>query len=210
MTKIDKYVIDFCNDALNALKNCNENLGGNLKSTKYKSYYNEFPKGIFVRSLTEPILKFIIFLQLCCNHKMFPEAYGFYNGRQLLDLAIQSPYIDEKKGIEYADIGVEMKWAKIGSKDEFLKWSLTDFKNDILKLHKNCIIENKYIMQFMLLEEEHEINTDDLLKNQLINDIDGRLFKNGDINLIYKDFFDTAGIKDNETWKFYIILWKIR
>lgn len=211
MNKLDKYMCSFCNDAIKALKKYDEEIKQNIMGSEYQLYYSEFPKGIYVRSLTEPILKFILFTKLCNSHKMLPEAYGFYPGKQLLDLAIQSPFIKEESTFneQRFDIAIEMKWGAIKSDGNQLRWSVSSSIDDILKLHKNCTIENKYFMQFILEEKENLFNSDSM-KSQILNAMDRRNFKNKSIEFVCNNSFYTQGFESNEFWKFNILLWKIQ
>jgi hypothetical protein len=205
--KIDEYVKEFCIDSLKALKEYDEKLKTNIEGSKYQKFYSDFPRGIFIRSITEPVLKFIIFSSLCKKHKMFPEASGYYKGKQLLDLALSSPFLD--KGSDYADIAIEMKWGRIKKTGEFAKWSLDFIQKDLLKLHKFCTIENKYMMQFMYMDYDVKIDKE-TLKSQILYYIDKRKFRNKEMELIYDDYFETCELDLNKKNKFFILLWKIK
>ena len=86
---IDKFVIGFCKDCLSVLKDYDRLLHTNLQETKFPTFYKYDVKGVSVYSVTEPILKFIIFTSLCRKYQIWPEG-GFYKGRELLDIALFS------------------------------------------------------------------------------------------------------------------------
>lgn len=211
ISKIDSYLIDFCKDCLSALKEQDQVIKNNFESSIYKEYYKGFPKGLYVRSITEPILKFMIFSSLSRKHRMFPEDSDCYEGQQLLDLAIYSPLMKGEVTTEYIpDIAIEMKWGGLKSAGDFRQWSVNSVTEDVLKLHKNCLVENQCVMQFIVLQNDSATFDVKELRSQIISKIDKRKFRNKDIKLVFCDYFQTCGYSLEELWKFFIILWRIK
>lgn len=203
-SKIDKFMQEFCKDSIRALRKEDKILKENFEKTRYKSFYSDFSKGIYFRSMTEPILKYIIFKELIKKHKMWPEAGWFYKDRSVLDLGISSPYNPNADDIYSADVAIEMKWGGINKNGVLHTWSQSSLQSDIIKMINNCEIANKYFMQFIVIKkDEREINITNIRKE--VKD------KHEEINLrpIFCEHFKTLGIEPGEYWKFYIILWKV-
>ena len=208
---LDKYMKEFCNESLEVLKTYDQRIRDNLLLNENKDFYS-FPKGLTVWSITEPILKFLIFSSLCKKYMIWPEAGEFYKEKKFLDLALFLPN-DLKHQIDSSedepDIAIEMKWGGLKKTGEFMKWGLNNFIDDMLKLHKSCTIKNKFIMQFIVLHNDIEIDGD-VLKDQILSNVDKRKFRGKDIELLYANYFKTLGFSENELWPFYIVLWKIK
>ncbi len=210
-TIVDKYMKEFSNECLEVLKTYDQRIRDNLTLTVHKDFYG-FAKGIAVYSITEPIIKFLIFSSLCKQYMIWPEVGEFYKDKKYLDLALYLP--NELKQLvnsseDEPDIAIEMKWGGLKKTGEFMKWGLTNFIDDMLKLHKNCNIRNKYIMQFIILHNDIEINGE-ILREQILSSVDKRSFRGKDIELVYMNYFETHGVNDSELWPFYIVLWKIK
>lgn len=205
---IDKYVIQFCQDSLKVLKKYNNKINHNLSESEYKEFYKYDSKGVAIYSITEPILKFIIFSELCKKYQIWPEG-NFYNGKKLLDIGLFSKTVKNIEEEIAPDIAIEMKWGGIKKNGEFATWSLKNLVSDIYKLNKECDIKNKYLMQFIVIHSDEMEIDNTLLKQQLIQTIDKRKFRNRDIKFLYSGFFNTNGANENNKWKFSILLWKI-
>ena len=207
----DSFVKQFCEDSLKVLKGYDEQINKNLTISAYKDDYN-YPKGLAVYSMTEPILKFMIFSGLCKDYLIFPEAVEFYKGRELLDLALFIPFKDSNgkdSCNDDPDIAIEIKWGGLKKNGEFTKWGVKCFIDDMLKLHKNCTVPNKYIMQFMVIHDEKVEIDQAVLKEQILSNVDRRKIRGRDLEFIYYNDFDTMGFSNLEKWKFGILLWKI-
>lgn len=203
-SKVDKYVQKFCKDSLNALKKEDKILKENFEKTKCKRFYSQFPKGLYLRSITEPILKYIIIKELVKKYKMWPEAGWFYRDNSILDLGISSPHNPEKNDDEAVDIAIEMKWGGMDKNGSLFSWSHDSLYKDSIKMIENCKIENKYFMQFIVLQDnEVDINITNLRKE--VNSKIDRI----KVRPIFCDFFETQGFEPNQYWRFYIITWKV-
>ena len=207
--RVDKYVVDFCNDCLNVLQEYDVKLRKNLLDSEFKIFYKYDSKGLAVYSITEPILKFLIFSSLCYKYQIWPES-SFYKGKQLLDIALFTRRINNiDKEIE-PDVAIEMKWAAVKKSGEFNKWSLKSLIDDILKLHKESETQNKYVMQFLVLHSDTQEIDNKVLEEQVFAGIDKRKFKSKDVKILFNKCFDTKGKDEKEKWKFYILLWGIK
>lgn len=180
----------------------------NLLQTKYPSFYKYDAKGISVYSVTEPILKFIIFSSLCLKYQIWPES-SFYNSKELLDIALFSKPIKNIDNEIEPDIAIEIKWAYVTKSGKLNKWSLTSLINDVYKLHKRCETLNKYVMQFLVLKDYNTEISNAILEEQVYNEIDKRKIRGKQVSFCFKSYFDTHGKDENEKWKFYLLLWKI-
>lgn len=204
----EELMIEFCNDSLEALKNYDNTIYENISQSLYPEFYRKDVKGIGIYSITEPILKFIIYSSLCSKYQMWPES-SFYKDKELLDIAMFSDVVDDIEIEIEPDIAIEMKWVAFTKSGEFYKQSLQNMVADIEKLHTKCDIQNKYIMQFSVVKSDnHKIN-DSVLSEQVFLGIDKRKVKKKNIDLIYHDYFNTRGWNEADIWRFYILLWKI-
>lgn len=206
----DQYVINFCKDCLEVLRKQDEEIREKLVTSQCASFYKYYNKGINVYSITEPILKFFIFSSLCGKYQIWPEVNEYYKGKQFLDFAMYSQKnIDWDDADIEPDIAIEMKWADFTKKGRFYKWSIDNSIDDLCKLKKDCIVENKYLMQFGRCNMNVEWNPDELLE-QLMDNFDKRKIRGKQIRYIFGDSFNTYNDDINaEQRKFNILLWKI-
>lgn len=205
----DKLLVEFCNDCLEALKTYDNTIYENIHHTVYPEFYRNDVKGIGIYSVTEPILKFIIYSSLCSKYQMWPES-SFYKEKELLDIAMFSDEVNDiDKEIE-PDIAIEMKWVSFTKSGEFYQQSLQNMIVDIEKLHTKCDISNKYIMQFSIVKSDNHRINNKVLNEQVFFGIDKRKVKKKNIDLIYYDYFNTRGWNEADIWRFYILLWKIK
>jgi hypothetical protein len=211
MDDIDGFVVDFCKESMAVLEYFDTKTRENLENSEFKDFYKYDIKGIGVRSITELILKFLIFSSLCKSYQLWPETSQFYKDRKILDLALFKRKIEnwemEDENV-LPEIAIEFTWGSLIKTGEFNSWSLQNIIDDILKLHKFCLVENKFILQFMILDDDIEFSDEELL-NQVNSSIDKRKFRNGCLALLYDDYFKTQGSDKSVKRKFYILLWKI-
>jgi hypothetical protein len=66
----------FGEDCLRVLKEYDNTLYNNLMQSQYPEFYRLDSKGIGVYSITQPILKFIIFSSLCKEYQLLKGAQG--------------------------------------------------------------------------------------------------------------------------------------
>lgn len=206
---VDEYAMVFCEDCLRVLKEYDEMLYNNLIQSQYPEFYRLDSKGIGVYSITEPILKFIIFSSLCKEYQLWPES-PFYKGMKHLDLAMCSCRIEDINADIEPDIAIEMKWGGIKKSGEFNKWSLNFIIDDIIKMHKECEVPNKYIMQFVIIHNDETVIDKETLERQVYESIDKRKVRNREFSLLFSNYFNTKGSDDHIDRRFYILLWKIK
>lgn len=135
---------------------------------------------------------------------MWPEAGWFYKDRSILDLALSSPDNSAKNDFDTADVALEMKWGGVDRNGNLFSNSFKTLYKDCVKMIENCMIDNKYFMQFIVIEnDELEISKTSLRKNikEKIDDIK--------VRPIFCDYFKTQGYENDEYWRFYIITWKV-
>ena len=203
----DKYITSFCKDCITVLQKHDAEIRENLLGSDHASFYKYDNKGIGLYSITEPILKFLIFADLCQKYQIWPEG-TFYRGRNLLDIAMYSKKVENIDERKAPDIAIEMKWADFTKSGMFFKWAMTNCIDDIYKIHKECDIENKYIMQFVRCDEAINWHPH-ILRDQLLGEIDKRKIKGKQIEFVYSESFDTCGATVENKEKFYILIWKI-
>lgn len=204
----DKFVIGFCDDCIGVLKEYDAEIKKNLLESEYTDFYKYDTKGIGVYSITEPILKFLIFGKLCRKYQIWPEQSASYRGRKILDIALYSKRVKDIDGDVNPDIAIEMKWGGFRKDGTFYQWSVESCIADLYKLRKESRVENKYFMQFIICNAdtkwEHKA-----LKAQMMDYIDRRKLKENEIKFIYSTSFDTCGSTSDERRSFYILLWKV-
>jgi len=68
---INKFVMEFLEDCTIALEKWDLDVRMKILNSSYaNTFYSEFWKGIGVWSITEPIIKFIIFTDLCGKYQI--------------------------------------------------------------------------------------------------------------------------------------------
>lgn len=206
---MDQYVSAFCKDCMDVLKKHDEEIRNNLLTSEHASFYEYDRKGIGVGSITEPIVKFMIFGDLCKKYPIWPECSRYYgDSRKILDIAL---FAKDKADLEEEvdpDVAIELKWAEFTKEGNFKKWSLDNCVEDLYKLHKMCEIPNKYVMQFAVADPLIQWRCD-TLQQQILGQFDKRKIKGKSIRFVFSDSFDTCGKNIEERRKFYVLLWKI-
>lgn len=210
---IDSFVKAFCSDSLRAISDYDSLINNNLKKSIHKDFYADDVKGIGIYSVTEPIIKFLIYTNLCSKYQMWPEV-TFYKNTKLLDLALfhkhlSKQYIDDETQPWEPEIAIEMKWTGFRKNGEFSVSAIEGMIEDVYKLHKYCDIPNKYVMQFAIIPNSDFTLNKDLLELQVYEFIDKRKIRKKSVNLIYSNKFTTFGINEDDDWRFCILLWKI-
>lgn len=134
---------------------------------------------------------------------MLPKA-------QHLDLAMYSCRVENIHEEITPDVAIEMKWGGLKKTGEFNKWSLKFIIDDIIKMHKECEVPNKYIMQFVIIHNDETVVDKETLEGQVYKSIDKRKVRNREFSLLFSNYFNTKGSDDSINRRFYILLWKIK
>lgn len=205
MYSYDVFMAEFLRDARTVLQEKDKYIRGKfLKSPEIDGFYKERAKGIATWSITEPILKFIIFTELCDKYKMRPEDTT-YKSSELLDLSL---FVEEQDEVNPAEIGVEMKWAALTQRNLFASWSLENLMSDFVKIKKSTTTHN-YLLQFILHGHEKEIQPD-VLENQIVSEYDGRSLRYFTPKLIGIEQFPTWISNETDVQMFSLLLWKVQ
>ena len=106
---VTKFMENFCSDALKELNSYDTKFRNRIiKGYKLsKNFYQNYPKGLGIYSVSEPIIKWIIYTNLIDRYCMLPERKT--RTGKYLDLALYSkpkPCWNN----DSPDIAVEMKW----------------------------------------------------------------------------------------------------
>ena len=205
-TDVNQLMERFCQDALTELKTYDRKLRNRLikgeETGNTGKFYSDYPKGLSIYSITEPIIKWLIYTNLCDRYCMWPELQTS-NGK-FLDLAL---FLDPDSG--YPEIAIEMKWAgfrKDGRIDENSRKGMVD---DAIKLH-GLDFSNKYLMQFSIMSENDYKHIDTHTTAEYFHFFDKRQFRNSVLNHdpIFIDSFPTWDDVCNPK-RFAIIVWEI-
>ena len=204
MYSYDALMIEFLRDAKTALQEKDKYIRGKfLSSPDVDDFYKERAKGIATWSITEPILKFIIFTELCDKYKMRPEDCT-YKSSELLDLAL---FVEEQDEIQSAEIGIEMKWAALTKKSLLASKSLKCLMADFNKIKKSATIHN-YLLQFILHEAGVVIQSE-ALENQVVAECDGRSLRYFTPAIVGTEQFATWISNEADIKMFSLVLWKV-
>lgn len=204
MNLYDTLMTEFLRDAKTALQEKDKYIRRKfLNSPEVDGFYKERAKGIATWSITEPILKFIIFTELCDKYKMRPEDCT-YKSSELLDLAL---FVEEQNEIEFAEIGIEMKWAVLTKKSLLVSSSLKSLKADFVKIKKSATAHN-YLLQFILHEPSVEIQLE-TLENQVVAECDGRSLRYFTPAIVGIEQFPTWLSNETDVQMFSLLLWKV-
>ena len=203
----DKYVEAFCKDAIKVIKQYNSEIYARLERKAVKEFYAEDWKGIGIYSITEPILKWIIFSNLCHKYRMSPECSNFYADGKLLDLCLYLTDDYEKA----PDIAIEMKWAGFRNDKRPSAGWLKQMISDVTKLYQAKTPSNKYFMQFAFISQSEWRNLDEKIENTLTdfnNSRKAHKFRNGKLEFLTKERFLTTDNNDKRVC-FVMLVWKI-
>ena len=207
----EQLIKEFCDDCLFVLKEYDEKIREKIINGVCADFYNNDYKGIGLYSVTEPILKYLIFTNLLDKYFMWSEYAGYYENGQLLDMGI---YFGDEEEVE-PNIAIEMKWTYITKEGYFYKNWENSIKTDLVKLHRCKKISNKYFMQFMMIPVNHfnvGVDSDTLVKNltdQCNDIIDHRIMWKKSVHLVYRNSFQTKGASLSDYYDFTILLWHI-
>jgi len=211
ITKIsncDELIKKFCGDAISAIERYDRELLYRLDNKAVKEFNKGYWRGIGIYSITEPIIKWIIFSKLCHKYRMYPECSAFYSDKKLLDLAI---YLKDEYDEKTPDIAIEMKWATFRVDGRPSSFWLNQMINDVTKLYQEKKSSNKYFIQFAFMTREEWFNMGTKIE-KTINDFNNsskeRKFKNGKISFLTKKRFITRNAADKPII-FAMLVWKI-
>jgi len=204
---VEQFMVCFCQDALSELKTYDRKLRNKFiigeKTGNTGGFYNDYPKGLSIYSITEPIIKWLIYTNLCdryCMRTEFLTSYGKY-----LDLALSL-----KPNNDVLDIAIEMKWAGFRKKDgKLYENSRLNMIDDAIKLYK-MDFSYKYLMQFAILNTDEYKKIDFEATVEGFDGIDKRKFRNSQLNPepIFMNSFPTWDENKN-TRRFTMLVWEI-
>lgn len=154
----DEIILGGCtiNDAIEVLQNYDLQIRKKMLNGNNKNFYIYDAKGIGVYSITEPIIKFLIYTNLSDKYRMLSER-TFYEDKKILDLALFYKHLSDDEianlNVDWdPDIAIEMKWAGMMNDGNLYSGWLNQIKLDIEKMNKLISIENKYFMLFTLIQ----------------------------------------------------------
>ncbi|MDD2482130.1 MAG: hypothetical protein PHC44_05690 [Lutispora sp.] len=156
ISSIDAFMCHFCDDAIEVLQNYDLQIRKKMLNGNNKNFYIYDAKGIGVYSITEPIIKFLIYTNLSDKYRMLSER-TFYEDKKILDLALFYKHLSDDEianlNVDWdPDIAIEMKWAGMMNDGNLYSGWLNQIKLDIEKMNKLISIENKYFMLFTLIQ----------------------------------------------------------
>ena len=159
---VEQFIVNFCQDALSGLKSFDRKMRNKFtkgeETGATSKFYKGYLKGISIYSITEPIIKWLIYTNLCDRYCMRTEHLT--DDGKYLDLALSiNPDFDP-------NIAIEMKWAGFRKNGSLYENSRLNMIDDAVKLHKMSF-SYKYLMQFAILNinENKKINYDTIVKN---------------------------------------------
>lgn len=205
---VDEKFKEFCGDSLNVLKKYDEDIRNRIISGNVKEFYKLDHKGILLNSITEPILKYLIYSNLCNKYMMWSESPA-YKTSEHLDLAIYLEPTKSADNLIYSDkaeIAIEMKWGGICKNDTFNKWTIKTVTSDSIKLRKSKI-QNKYFMQFISSDKQISNTAIENITDQIYKYIKSKRYKLS-LENVFCDYFISHDSDDKEIC-FYIFAWKL-
>lgn len=205
MERYDRFMKRFLGDVSSVLQERDEYIRNKfLNSPDAAEFYKDRVKGIFTWSVTEPILKFLIFTELCDKYKMRPED-NTYKDSKLLDLSL---FVDEQNEENAAEIGVEMKWAGLTKKNLLTSASLQCLVDDFTKI-KNSTTSNNYLLQFLVHNPTLEIIPEQL-EEQVVMQYDKRSFRYFAPKVVGVEQFPIWLADETNSNVFSLLLWKVK
>jgi hypothetical protein len=195
------FIDSFFDDLLEALKKWDLHIRHNFLDSIYLStFYKDYWKGIATWSVTEPILKFLIYCELCKKYKIRPEDHA-YQKNEMLDFSL---FIESDDHNSISEIAIEFKWASFTKKGLLRSSGLESLIADFNKM-KQLKNQHKYIIQFSVNETNQAISMDSINK-QLQLTYDNRIFRKTKPHLIKIGSFQTLSPQE-EMKDFTILLW---
>ena len=130
-----EFVHKFAKDAVFALQKHDSLLRIKLQRPEVKDFYYDEFEGIGIWSITEPILKYIIFSDLCDIYYMQSEYGDYYGSAEKLDLALFNNDNPRNKWENaQPDVAIEMKWTGFTKKGSFYSGWIKQLKSDVEKM----------------------------------------------------------------------------
>ena len=199
--KFDKYLIDEVLPLMrNALLKEDRTLRKHLSTTIHNKFYVNDIKGITSYNLTERSLQYIIYRELCSEIKILPEDLAYGDSKKRLDLSIYKNIVDREK---CAEIGIELKQVKFNKNGEFSLPSIEKIIEDYVKI-KNVCNENKYLLLTAIWNSKILPNIND----NILNQIDNRLFRGMKLQFLSSEYFITKNQKAEDIY-YHLILLKL-
>ncbi|MDT3429259.1 hypothetical protein J2Z22_004860 [Paenibacillus forsythiae] len=201
----ERFIKSFLIDVKNSLIKWDELIRNNYMDSMYKdNFYKEYGKGLDTWSVTEPILKFLIYIELLKKYKIRPEDHA-YNDNKMLDFALYTELTDH---CYISEIGIELKWAVFTKKGLLNQRSLQTLINDFVKM-KELKNQYKYFIQHSITDQKVIVNQD-ILNKQILNDVDGRLMRKYIPRVISIESFEVWGSNEEIKKNFNLCLWAIQ
>ncbi|MCR8644453.1 hypothetical protein NV379_17500 [Paenibacillus sp. N1-5-1-14] len=200
----DTFMRTFLLDMKQALMNWDERIRAQYLSSPYKdTFYKDYYKGIGTWSVTEPIIKFLVYVELLPKYKIRPEDYA-YSNKKILDLALYTKLEDHSY---ISEIGIELKWARFKKNGLMYQASLQSLINDFVKM-KALANEHKYFIQHAISDLGIVLDIENL-NQQVLQQTDGRLLRTYIPELIAIESFEIWGASRETKKNFNLCLWKI-
>lgn len=207
VSKADKLMKEFVKKSKHALKDYDRLIYENIKKTEHKRFYEKEGKGLWVLGITEQVVRFLIYTQLCKKYRILPERQ-YENSRCRADLVI---YMDDEKSEneQPPDITVEIKWCEFRETYEpgsLYKSSKNSFEEDLRKLRDLSESPNNYLLQIAFAPRHLPIK-DEIHK---VNDkISGHITRYYDVKPLTTEHFFTRSKTEKKDYSFWLICWKL-
>ncbi|GMK41272.1 hypothetical protein PCCS19_43280 [Paenibacillus sp. CCS19] len=200
---INEFMQAFFQDFKDALVKWDLVIRDNFMSSDHKdTFYSNYGKGLDTWSITEPIIKFLAYTELCKVYKIRPEDHAYNDGR-MLDYSV---YIQSDDHDTISEIGIELKWGAFTRKGLQKSSSIRSLINDFVKM-KELQNDHKYFIQHSISSLELELQIE-ALNNQITDEVDGRLIRKWIPRLIDIKSFEIVGAM-NEAKRFNLLLWSV-
>jgi len=208
----DDFVKKFCKMAMVALEMHNKRIEYNLLNTRFQKFYRNDHKGLSLFGVCERDIQHIIVTELYRFFPIWPEYVGAYTNKQRLDVGLLFEAKPDENGDSEPDIAIELKWAGFKKDGQLAQYAQQALVDDVVKMKRNCIVKNKYFMQFSITDFSLGLR-DGKAKQNLENDVNSRIdrrqIKNHSLALQYYDYFTTLGKTAENRLYFNMVLWKI-
>lgn len=203
--KYDRFLKnEFMPDVAQVLRREDTRLRKMIGWSDYSNFYKENNQGITSYAVTERIYQYLIFRSLAGDYRMILEDFSYPNDASRIDISIFKSR--PKKDQKYADIGIEIKLAKLTNDGVFTPKSISDFKKDFVKI-KKVKHENKYLLQIVEATNLRKVN-EDSLELQIWLSLGKQGIRTYKPNLIFFYKFKTTKTED-ESSQMLLLLWKI-
>ena len=201
---MDNIAYEFFDDFAIVLKKWNHRINSNIAFSIHDQFYKGYENtGISIWSITEPVLKFLAFYELCIKYKIRLEDHVYGDTTKLMDISL---FVDSESDEDNAEYGFELKRVNFTNAGILDATSIDKLISEFEKI-KLADVKFRYMIHLGSHSNKIDVTIDNL-KDQVLKTIDQRLFRRFKLQPLAVKRFPLCSEEDctiNDY--FYMILW---